>query len=56
MAATETKLSQTVRTFIEATTPAATPIVTASAMLETMSRMVAGRWIQIAWMTGMFCR
>ena len=34
MAATETSVSQTVRTFIEATTPAATPTARASAMLE----------------------
>ena len=56
MAATETRLSQKVRTFIEATTPAATPIVIASVMLDTMSSTVAGRWIQMAWMTGMFWR
>ena len=56
MAATETRLSQKVRTFIEATTPAATPTASASVMLDTISSRVAGRWIQIAWMTGMFWR
>ena len=46
MAATETRLSQKVRTFIEATTPAATPTARASVMLETISSRVAGRWIR----------
>ena len=56
MAATETRLSHTVRTFTEATTPAATPTDSASVMLDSISSRVAGRWTQIASMTGMFWR
>ncbi len=56
MATTETRLSQKVRTFIEATTPAATPTTMASVMLDTMSSRVAGRWTEMASITGMFWR
>ncbi len=56
MASTETSVSQKVRTFIEATTPAATPTARASATLESISSRVAGRPVQIASMTGMFWR
>ena len=56
MAATETSVSQKVRTFTEATTPAATPTARASAMLETISSKVAGRLIEMASITGMFWR
>ena len=43
IAANETSVSQTVWTFIEATTPAATPTAKARAMLDTISSSVAGR-------------
>ncbi len=56
IAATETRLSQKVRTFTEATTPAATPTTRASVMLDTISSRVAGRLIQMASITGMFWR
>ena len=45
-----------VRTFIEATTPAATPTTRASVMLEIISSRVAGRWTEMASITGMFWR
>ena len=56
MAAIEISVSQTVRTFTEATTPAATPTVKASVMLDSINSRVAGRYIQIASMTGRFWR
>ena len=56
IAATETRLSQKVRTFVEATTPAATPTAKASVMLDIISSSVAGRLMAMASITGMFCR
>ena len=56
IATTETSVSQKVRTFIDATTPAATPTTSASVMLEIISSRVAGRWTEMASITGMFWR